>query len=97
MEFQGIERIDERYIYDRIGGPLLQFYWSSVSDSNNLKYGGVLTYIRHFLHEVNDLRQTNAQAIAMDYTNLEKNMESLYKINKYFRFLGNDFEEFITE
>jgi hypothetical protein len=55
-EMQGIERIDDRYIYQRREGSLLEFYWSAVSDSNGRKYGGVFTHIRHFLHEVNNYR-----------------------------------------
>jgi len=91
FEFQGIERIDDRYIYERKGGPLLEFYWSPVSDSNGRKYGGVVTQIRHFLHEVNDLRRENEQSIAFDFHKLEENMLKLYGKNKLFRFLGNDF------
>jgi hypothetical protein len=68
-----------------------------VSDSNGRKYGGVMTQVRHFLHEVNDLRHANIDGIVADFTKLEANMLKLYKKNKLFRFLGNDFEEFIDE
>jgi hypothetical protein len=75
----------------------LEFYWSAVSDSNGRKYGGVMTLIRHFLHEVNDLRRTNDNSIVADFQKVEENMKKLYKTNKFFRFLGNDFEEFVDE
>jgi hypothetical protein len=54
-----------------------------------------VTHVRHFLHEVNDLRNTNAQSIQRDFEQLKPNMEKLYGKNKLFRFLGNDFEEFV--
>lgn len=54
-----------------------------------------MTLVRHFLHEVNDLRNTNPQAIVGDFKRLEENMKKLYQKNKLFRFLGNDFEEFV--
>jgi hypothetical protein len=55
-----------------------------------------VTYVRHFLHEVNDLRFITPNSIAQDFTDLSKTMKSLYSKPKFFRFLGNDFEEFIT-
>lgn len=79
----------------RKGGPLLEFYWLPVSDSNNLTYGGVLNHLRHFLHEVNDYRGGNNNQIKSDYVNIKSKMQEAYRKNKLFRFLGNDFEEFI--
>ena len=49
---------------------MLEFYWSAVSDSNGRKYGGVLTQVRHFLHEVNDLRNANVDGIVSDFRKL---------------------------
>lgn len=56
-----------------------------------------MTLVRHFLHEVNDLRRANVDGIVSDFQKLEENMKKLYKKNKLFRFLGNDFEEFVDE
>lgn len=64
FEFQAIERVDDRYIHQRNKNSSLEFYWAPVSDSNNLSYGGVVTYVRHFLHEVNNLRRTTPALIA---------------------------------
>ncbi len=97
IEFQGIERIDDRYIYQHHKESLLEFYWSPRSDSNNMKYGGVVTHVRHFLHEVNDYRRWNMAENIRDYEQIKSNMKNLYHKNKFFRFLGNDFEEFIPE
>jgi hypothetical protein len=71
---------------------LLEFYWSPKSDSNGMKYGGIVTHVRHFLHEVNDYRRWNIGEQIRDYEQLEINMKKLYHKNKLFRFLGNDFE-----
>lgn len=76
---------------------MLEFYWQPVSDSNGRKYGGLLNHVRHFLHEVNDLRRIPTMSVTNDFQNLESSMKKLYGKNKLFRFLGNDFEEFITE
>jgi len=70
FEFQGIERIDDRYIYQRQNKPLLEFYWQPVSDSNGRKYGGLLNQIRHFLHEVNDLRRVQPSSVSHDFRSL---------------------------
>ena len=94
---QGIERIDDRYIYQRKDGSLLEFYWSAASDSNGLKYGGVFTYIRHFLHEFINYRQMSPASIANDHERMVTTMKKMFKGNKYFRFVGNDFEEFNEE
>ena len=48
------------------------------------------------MHEVNDLRFTNTNMIKDDNKNVKQIMDKLYRRNKKFRFLGNDFEEFIT-
>jgi hypothetical protein len=68
-----------------------------VSDSNNRTYGGVYTHIRHFLHEYVSYRATNDFSIANDHKGVEKIMKKLYRKNKLFRFVGNDFEEFIPD
>ena len=52
--------------------------------------------MRHFLHEVNNLRGIDPMALVDDFLRLKDNMKGLYHKNKLFRFLGNDFEEFIT-
>lgn len=95
FEMQGIERMDERYIHQRVGGPLLEMFWRTKSDSNNMTYGGLMTHIRHFLHEVNDYRNVPVQTTVADYQKITQAMEELYKKKILFRFLGNDFEEFI--
>lgn len=69
----------------------MEFYWNPKSDSNNLTYGGLVTHVRHFLHEVNDLRNTYPETVADDFKKLEKVMKKVYRKNKLFRFLGNDF------
>ena len=71
---------------------MLEFYWSAVSDSNGLKYGGVFTYIRHFLHEFINYRQMTPDWIANDHSRIINTMRKLYKRPKFFRFVGNDFE-----
>lgn len=53
--------------------------------------------MRHFLHEVNDLRRTPLESLKADFVEVEERMRAMYHKNKVFRFLGNDFEEFITE
>lgn len=93
---QAIERMDERYIHERNGGPLLELFWKAKSDSNNKSYGGLMTHIRHFLHEVNNYRVTSIQETVNDFKNITKAMEEIYQKKILFRFLGNDFEEFIS-
>ena len=95
FEMQGIERLDERYIHERNGGPLLEFYWKTKSDSNNRVYGGLFTHVRYFLHEVNNLRNIPVDSTINEFKMVTSAMESLYKKKVSFRFLGNDFEEFI--
>lgn len=97
MEFQGIERVDDRYVNQRKEGPLLQFYWDPVSDSNGKSYPGVVTQVRHFLHEVNDLRSSNVALMKDDFSRIQKTLRDKFRKNKVFRFLGNDFEEFIPQ
>lgn len=70
----------------------MEFYWQPVSDSNGRKYGGLLNHVRHFLHEVNDLRRISPSEVSRDFKVLKTNMKNLYNKNKFFRFLGNDFE-----
>lgn len=84
--------MDDRYVNLHKDKPLLEFYWLPISDSNNLTYGGVLNHVRHFLHEVNNLRRVNINSIKRDFQEIEKKMKSAYGKNKLFRFLGNDFE-----
>lgn len=91
FEFQGIERVDDRYIHQHKPKPLLEFYWQPVSDSNGKKYGGLLNHVRHFLHEVNDLRRIPSNSITVDFRSLENAMKPLYNKNKFFRFLGTFF------
>ena len=96
IQFQGIERVDDRYVNLHFDKPLLEFYWNTISDSNNISYGGVLNHVRHFLHEVNDLRQGRIPGLKQDFTDIEDAMKThYYNKNKMFRFLGNDFEQFI--
>lgn len=66
-----------------------------MSDSNGRRYGGVYTHIRHFLHEFVDLRTENVNNIVNDYEKVNMIMNKLYRRKKLFRFVGNDFEEFI--
>jgi hypothetical protein len=42
------------YIHLRKGGPLLEFYWATKSDSNNTTYGGMMTHVRYLNHETAD-------------------------------------------
>ena len=94
---QGIERMDERYIHDRNDNPLNELFWKTKSDSNNKTYGGLLTHIRYFLHEVNDLRNVDVPGTVQEFQKVTKAMESMYQKKILFRFLGNDFEEFISK
>lgn len=50
-----------------------------------------MTLVRHFLHEVNNLRSVTPQRIVSDYEKIDKIMEQLYHSPKLFRFFGNDF------
>jgi hypothetical protein len=62
-----------------------------------MSYGGVLNHVRHFLHEVNNLRNIGDGVLANDFKESIKVMKKYYRSNKYFRFLGNDFQEFKNE
>lgn len=85
--------MDDRFVNQHHGGPLLEFYWDTISDSNNKSYGGVLNHVRHFLHEVNNLRYPQVEIIKQDFKQVHEAMKnSYYKKNKGFRFLGNDFQ-----
>jgi len=53
--------------------------------------------VRHFLHEYVSYRNANPFSIAEDHKGVEKTMKKLYRKNKLFRFVGNDFEEFIED
>jgi len=44
---------------------------------------------------VNNLRTVTPKNIVSDFEKIDKIMENLYHSPKLFRFLGNDFEEFI--
>ena len=97
FEIQGIERVDDRFINKRKNGSLLEFYWSAVSDSNGHKYGGVFTHVRHFIHEFVNYRQMNPGSVAQDHERISKTMKKMFRRKKMFRFVGNDFEEFIDK
>lgn len=98
MEMQGIERFDERYTHLRTGGPLLEFYWATRSDSNNITYGGLMTHVRYFNHEPADyLRRSDGRAVAGEFNQVIPNMKKLYGKNLLYKFFGNDFEEFIAK
>lgn len=75
IEFQGIERVDDRYVNQHNNGPLLEFYWEPVSNSNNKSYGGVLNHVRHFLHEVNNLRGIDEGSVKRDFEIIMKKMK----------------------
>lgn len=89
FEMQGIERFDERYIYLHNESPELEFYWKTKSDSNNITYGGLMTHLRYFLHEVNNFR--NGGNVARELESVVPIMKKLYGKNVLFRFFGNDF------
>ena len=50
-----------------------------------------MNQVRHFLHEVNNLRGSRTEYIKQDFSDIQKAMKNYYHKNKLFRFLGNDF------
>lgn len=90
---QGIERFDERYIYEHKETPELEFYWKTKSDSNNITYGGLMTHLRYFLHEPNMFRR--GTGIVEELQGVIPIMKKLYGNKVLFRFFGNDFEEYL--
>ena len=95
LEMQVIERMDGRYIYHHKNGPLLEWFWLTRSDSNNLTYGGLLTNLRHFPHEPSNMRSYGNGAAASDINSFLSIMTKLYGKNLIFKFYGDDFEEIL--